>query len=176
MESLLFLVSNNKSARQHYKSCDVSLLSSTHVTLLINLSGKNLGLISERVPNEMLLAFPSATITTPASHTSTLMAFISQHCRTPAQLLRLLDVNVDISLYFEKDWDNLNGEVTGFLFAAAEHTKAPPVGLQDSDTILKNTTNYPNHYTLVKCFGAKNRRFKDFEISSPSFNFHVMIK
>lgn len=65
------------------------------------------------------------------------MAFISQHCRTPALLLRLFDVKVDISLHFEKDWDNLNGDVTDFLLAAAEHTKAPPVGLHDSDTILK---------------------------------------
>ena len=83
------------------------------------------------------------------------MAFISQHCRTPALLLGLFDVNVDISLYFEKDWDNLNGDVTDFLLAAAEHTKAPPVGLHDSDTILKNTA--PNHYTLTKCFGAKKK-------------------
>ena len=81
------------------------------------------------------------------------MAFISQHCRTPELLLKLFDVKVDISLYFEKDWDNLRGAIADFLLAAAEHTKAPPVGLHDSDTILKNKTNSPNHYT----FGAKKK-------------------
>ena len=78
----------------------------------------------------------SVTATTPVNHTTTFIAFISQHCRTPEQLLGLLDVKVDISLYFEKDWDNLSGDVTDFLLAAAEHTKAPPVGLHDSETIL----------------------------------------
>lgn len=109
------------------------------------------------------------SLTTPASHTSTLMAFISQHCRTPELLLKLFDVKVDISLYFEKDWDNLNDDVTDFLFAAAEHTKAPPVGLHDSDTILKNTTNSPNQYTLAKCFGAK----KDSKNSKERAIFHL---
>ena len=66
------------------------------------------------------------------------MAFISQHCNTPAQLLGLLDDKIaDISLYLEKDWDNLSGDITVFFVAAAEHTKAAPVGLQDSETILK---------------------------------------
>lgn len=84
-------------------------------------------------------------MTTSKYHTSTLIAFISQHCRTPAQPLRLFDVKLDISLNFEKDWDNLNGDVTDFLLAAAEHTKAPPVGVHDSDTILKNMANHQNH-------------------------------
>ena len=69
-------------------------------------------------------------------HTSTFMAFISQHCSTPEQLPGLLVTNIlDISLNF--DWDNLNDDVTDFLLAAAEHTNAPPVGLHDSDTTLR---------------------------------------
>jgi len=60
---------------------------------------------------------------------------MSQHCKTPAQLPGLPDVNIlDISLNF--DWDNLSDDVRDFLLAAAEHTKAPPVGLHDSETIL----------------------------------------
>lgn len=94
----------------------------------------------------MLLTFLNVTVTAHANHTSTLIAFISQHCRTPAQLLGLLDVKVDISLNLEKDWDNLSGDITDFLLAAAEHTNAPPVGLHDSDTILKNKTNSRNHW------------------------------
>ena len=70
------------------------------------------------------------------------MAFISQHCRTPAAALPGLpeeDSILDISLNF--DCDNLSDDVTDFLLAAAEHTKAPPVGLHDSDTILRNAVN-----------------------------------
>lgn len=72
------------------------------------------------------------------------MAFISQHCSTPAQLPGLLVTNIlDISLNF--DWDNLNDDVTDFLLAAAEHTNAPPVGLHDSDTTLKYS-NKSTHF------------------------------
>ena len=42
---------------------------------------------------------------------------------------------LDIS--FDLDCDNLNDDDVDFLLAAAEHTNAPPVGLQDSETILK---------------------------------------
>lgn len=70
------------------------------------------------------------------------MAFISQHCNTPAPLPALLDVNEDISLYFENDCDNLNDDVKDFLLAAAEHTKAAPVGLHDNDTILEMKINF----------------------------------
>ena len=96
------------------------------------------------------------------------MAFMSQHCRTPELLLKLFDDRVNISLCFEKDWDNLNGDVTDFLLAAAEHTKAFPVGVHDSDTILKNTTNFPSHYTLASCFGVK-KKIQRFRKSGPSF-------
>ena len=68
------------------------------------------------------------------------MAFISQHCRTPVMLFELLLVDVkilDISLSLV--WDNLSGDMVDFLLAAAEHTKAAPVGLHVSDTILKNS-------------------------------------
>ena len=99
-------------------------------------------------------------LTPPASHTSTFMAFMSQHCRTPELLLKLFDVKVNNSVLFEKDWDNLNGDVPDFLLAAAEHTKAPPVGLHDSDTILKNATNFPGQYTLANCFRAKKGHSK----------------
>lgn len=68
------------------------------------------------------------------------MAFISQHCSTPAQLPVLLEFNIlDISLNL--DWVNLNDDVMDFLLAAAEHTNAPPVGLHDSDTILGDKTS-----------------------------------
>lgn len=68
------------------------------------------------------------------------MAFISQHCRTPVRLFELLLVDVkilDISLSLV--WDNLSDDMVDFLLAAAEHTKAAPVGLHVSDTILKNS-------------------------------------
>ena len=42
---------------------------------------------------------------------------------------------LDIS--FDLDCDNLDDDDEDFLLAAAEHTNAPPVGLQDSETILK---------------------------------------
>lgn len=70
------------------------------------------------------------------------MAFISQHCNTPAPLPALFDVNEDISLYFENDCDNLNDDVKDFLLAAAEHTKAAPVGLHDNETILEMNINF----------------------------------
>lgn len=110
------------------------------------------------------------------SHTSNLMAFISQHCKTPALLLRLFDVKVDISLYFEKDWDNLNGDVKDFLLVAAEHTKAPPVGLHDSDTILKTQQTLRITKPQPSALVQTRRRLNDFENGNPSFNFHVMIK
>ena len=68
------------------------------------------------------------------------MAFISQHCSTPAQLHVLLELSIlDISLNL--DWVNLIDDVIDFLLAAAEHTNAPPVGLHDSDTILGDKTS-----------------------------------
>lgn len=42
---------------------------------------------------------------------------------------------LDIS--FDLDCDNLDDDDEDFLLAAAEHTNAPPVGLHDSETILK---------------------------------------
>lgn len=52
--------------------------------------------------------------------------------------LLLVDVKIlDISLSLV--WDNLSGDMVDFLLAAAEHTKAAPVGLHVSDTILKNS-------------------------------------
>lgn len=74
------------------------------------------------------------------------MAFISQHCRTPVTLLEplLLDVKIlDMSLSLV--WDNLSGDMVDFLLAAAEHTKAAPVGLHVSDTILKNSGTLLSH-------------------------------
>ena len=45
-----------------------------------------------------------------------------------------LDI-LDIS--FDLDCDNDLDDDGDFLLAAAEHTNAPPVGLHDSETILK---------------------------------------
>lgn len=55
---------------------------------------------------------------------------------------------LDIS--FDLDCDNLNDDDVDFLLAAAEHTNAPPVGLQDSETILKPVKKKTQFEELLK--------------------------
>lgn len=45
-------------------------------------------------------------------------------------------------MFFEKDWDNFNGDVLDFLFVVVEYIKVFLVGLYDSDIILKNVINF----------------------------------
>ena len=61
---------------------------------------------------------------------------MSQHCSTPPEPAVVLELNM-LDISFDLDCDNLDDDDEDFLLAAAEHTNAPPVGLQDSETILK---------------------------------------
>lgn len=70
------------------------------------------------------------------------MVFMFQYCRIFELLFKLFDVKVNNLVFFEKDWDNFNGDVLDFLFVVVEYIKVLLVGLYDSDIILKNVINF----------------------------------
>ena len=86
--------------------------------------------------------------------------------------LLLVDVKIlDMSLSLV--WDNLSGDMVDFLLAAAEHTKAAPVGLHVSDTTLKNgkylVKSPKNH--LARSHVARNQSYdaQSFQLRRPKF-------